>query len=420
MKIVGRVLITLAGALALVSAAVVGCSTTNNLNNGQGTSGPGETCTRSFDCKSGLVCEQGVCFASSTSVSPDGSIIVVDGGDGGSTMTGPHLGELHESCQTSRDCESPLECIGQECSVVNYGLTATGKTCVECNTAADCCELPVSFYAGDLYYDVLLDSGTYASGQLYNTSLRCQDLATFIGDTTTCANAANFAPGLQDVATACFYYNTYCGTCGANGPWACNNNACVYNAPCTVSGTIVQERAAQCPSETRLGHALSTLCNSADGGTTGACSAGCAMDSDCAGKTPIGTNHTCSAADAGGGGSCICGSDKACYFSCTSDLDCAAGKTCDTTAHLCKTGGCTADADCIQQLGNPNGKCMMNTCSISCTKDTDCSPPSTICSAGFCKAAGCTSDVDCNGGGAHSFCVTTPPTTTQYSSAITN
>jgi hypothetical protein len=145
------------------------------------------------------------------------------------------------------------------------------------------------------------------------------------------------------------------------------------------------------------------------------------MDSDCAGKIPLGVvSHTCSAADAGGGGDCICGPDKACYFSCKTDLDCAAGKTCDSTTHLCKTGGCMTDADCIQSLGNPNGKCMMNTCTISCAKDTDCSPPSTICSAGFCKASGCTSDVDCTGGQAHSFCVTAPATTTPYSSAITN
>ncbi len=419
MKIVGRVLISLAGTVALISAAIVGCSTTNNLDTGRGTSGQGETCTRTFDCKDGFVCQQGVCFATAGSVSDGG--VLGDGGDGSVVTTGPHLGELRESCQTSRDCESPLECIGQECSVVNYGLTATGKVCGECNTPADCCELPVGFSAGFLEYEVLSDGGFVNYVTLNQSSLRCEDLLKFIGgDATVCSNAATLPSYQQDLATGCFYYNTYCGSCGANGPWQCTNNSCVYTAPCTSIGTVTAQAVGSCPTETRLGHGLgSGTCNPTDGGVSGACAAGCSTATDCDGKIPTGTNHACSASDAGGGGNCTCNAG-ACYFSCKSDLDCAAGKTCDTTVHLCKTGGCTADADCIQSLGNPRAKCTMNTCSVACTKDTECNPPSSICSAGTCQAAGCTSDVDCTGGGAHSFCVAAPMNTTQYSGAITN
>src|SRR5579864_5062043 len=122
MKIVGRLLISLVGALAVAGAAVVGCSTTNNLNSGGGTSDLGETCTRTFDCKTGLICEQNVCLKAAPTTTADGGVLPT--GDSGPAMTGPHLGLLNESCQVSSDCQSPLECLGQRCSVVNYGLTS--------------------------------------------------------------------------------------------------------------------------------------------------------------------------------------------------------------------------------------------------------------------------------------------------------
>src|SRR5882672_6120868 len=162
MKIVGRILISLAGALAIVGAAVVGCSTTNNLNSGGGTSDIGETCTRTFDCKSGLVCEQNVCLKAAPTTTADGGVLPVN--DSGTP--GPHLGLLNESCQTSADCQSPFECINQSCTIVSYGLTVTGNTCQECKTPADCCELPVGvgltpgFYLSQ-WYTQSVDGGVY-------------------------------------------------------------------------------------------------------------------------------------------------------------------------------------------------------------------------------------------------------------------
>src|ERR1700679_1443938 len=175
MKIVGRILISMAGAVALVGVAVAGCSTTNNLNSGGGTSNLGETCTRTFDCKSPLVCEQNVCLMGAAAPSGDGGG-TVDGGEAGTGPTGPHLGELNESCQTSSDCESPLACLEGSCRVVNYGLTATGKTCGECSTATDCCELPVGFNPGFLDYDVIADGGfSETLVELDSNYVRCQD-----------------------------------------------------------------------------------------------------------------------------------------------------------------------------------------------------------------------------------------------------
>jgi hypothetical protein len=436
MKIVGRLLISLVGALAVAGAAVAGCSTTNNLNNGQGTSGLGETCTRSFDCKTGLVCEQNVCLASAATTTPDGGVLPT--GDSGTvTPPGPHLGLLNESCQTSADCQSPFECIGQQCSVVSYGLTATGKSCAECKTAADCCELPVNvylttnaylnpWYAADADSGLLVAHGANGSTgnsatSLLTENLRCQDLLAFVGgDATICANAASFTLNQETLASACFLYNTYCGSCGANGPWTCTaGGQCSYSASCTAVGTAVTELANACPTASRLRSGFTTTCSSPDGGAGGTCTAGCAVDSDCAGKTPSDSTHACSSSDAGTP-TCTCyAGTSQCYFKCASDLDCAAGKACDAATHLCKTEGCTTDADCVQSLRNPMGKCTTGACTVACTKDTDCSPPSSICSAGSCLASGCTSDIDCTGYNAHAFCVTAPGGTT-YSSAVTN
>src|SRR5215831_2776162 len=109
MKIVGGLLTSLVGALVAAGIAAVGCSTTNNLNTGGGTSDLGQTCTRTFDCKSGFVCEQNVCVTPTTTpVADSGS---TTGGDAGTTAPVPHLGLLNESCQVSSDCQTPLECL---------------------------------------------------------------------------------------------------------------------------------------------------------------------------------------------------------------------------------------------------------------------------------------------------------------------
>ena len=417
MKIVGRILISLAGALATAGVAVVGCSTTNNLNSGGGTSNLGETCTRTFDCMTGLICEQNVCLKSATPPVPDGG--TASGGDSGTSMPGPHLGLLNESCQVSSDCQSPLECLGQVCNIVSWGLTATGKSCSgECNTAADCCELPFNFSPFLSGWDTLTDGGGYIFHPgLSQANTRCEDLLAFLGgDATICANTANFTTLTQSLAEGCFDYNTYCGSCGTSGPWACTNNQCVYTAPCTPSGPPAAPATA-CPSETRTGRGLSTTCTVAAGATTGSCQAGCAVDSDCAGKVPSGSTHTCSAADAGAGTNCTC-YQSACYFKCAQDLDCVSSDTCDTTTHLCKPAGCKMDSDCIQSLDKARGKCVMSQCELACDNDSNCDPPLTICSQGYCKTSGCTSDSDCPSSGPHAFCVTATPTT--YTGAITN
>jgi hypothetical protein len=400
---------TLAGAALAAGVGVggfAGCGTTNNINTGGGTSGLGESCTRTFDCAAHLVCLQNYCVAEATSV--DGGS--ADGGEGGTVVqTGPHLGLLNESCQVSTDCQAPLACVSNSCQAVSYNLTSTGKSCTgECNMANDCCEVPVGydqFYEG---FEIFVDGGFIEHPSVSGPGLRCEDILSYIGDTSQCS-AATFSN--QSLAQACFDYKTFCNC--AQNTWTCTNNQCVYSATCTTGF----ETATGCPSETRAGRALSTTCSVPTGSTTGACSAGCAVASDCADKFPSGASHACSAAD-GGAGDCTC-YQSACYFKCTKDLDCASGSTCDTTTNLCKKSACMTNADCVQSTGNPQAQCNMGSCRVACSTDVECDPPASICSSGFCAAAGCTSDANCTGTN-HMFCVTTPAATSAYTGAVTN
>jgi hypothetical protein len=409
MKIVGRLLTALFCAVTAASIAVVGCSSTNNYNAGEGTSKIGESCTRSFDCKSGLVCVANTCFPAAVADASTG-----DSGDAATTSTGPHLGLLNESCQRTSDCENPLECVGLRCSVVSYGLTATGKSCSgECNTAADCCELPVGFSPSLSYWYSDLDAGDVFHNSLFTGSVRCEDLLAYIGGNTSACSATTTIANYPSLGAGCFYYQTYCAACMASNPWACTANKCSYAAPCTTSTVSV----GGCPSETRTARALSTTCNIAPAAASGTCSAGCSTTADCDGKIPSGSGHACSAADAGGE-NCTC-YQSACYFKCSKDIDCASGYACDATTSLCKTAGCTTDQNCITSTGNPRATCAAGQCQIQCQSDVECGPPSNICSAGTCKPSGCTADSDCSST-AHAFCVTAPTAATTYTSAVTN
>ena len=415
MKIVGRLLISLAGAVVAAGVTLVGCGTTNNINSGGGTSALGESCSRTFDCAAHLACVENVCLPEAVPV--DGGS--ADGGEGGIT-TGPHLGLLGESCQTSRDCQSPYACVGEVCSNDNYDLTATGKTCTgECNTPTDCCELPVGF--GATLYNYNSPDGGANNRTLTASSLRCEDLLAYLGgDTSACSTPLSYNFQYY-LAEGCAIYQQYC-QCAAN-TWACNNNQCAYTAPCTVP-TATAVTAATCPTETRTGRPLGPTCNVAGGGAgNGTCSAGCSVDTDCDGKQPNGAGHACSGSDAGAT-NCTC-YQSACYFACKADIDCTSGSTCDATTHLCKATGCTTNSDCVLSTKNAQAQCVAGACQTACQSDIECMPksnPPTYCLGGFCKAAGCSSDTDCAGvGGAHEFCVTAPASTaTTYSSAITN
>ncbi len=411
MKIRGHLLFAVTAVSLAFGAALAACGSSSGSSGAA--SALGQSCTKTSDCSGGLVCLSNACFM--PVAVPDAGTSA-DAGDAAVVQTGPHLGQIGEACQTSKDCSTGLDCIvssaGSVCDLVSYGLTATGKTCSgECSTAADCCELPVGL--GTLYFAT--DAGVgYGSLSIHG----CQDLLTVLGgDTSVCSTLDGGTGGnfpTSYTKEACFDYQAYC-TCATN-TWACTNNRCQYNAPCSQNSTTGS--LGGCPTYTRGG---------ASGGTcnlmTNSCqSAACTTGASCDGKTVTDTpGATCA------GGDCTC-SQGGCYLKCAKDLDCRAGFTCDTTTSLCAQAKCTTNSNCVSQTGDVRAQCSAGACKIPCMTDHDCGSsgdvPGTafsqqVCgTGGFCQALGCTADSDCVSSEVHTFCATPPAATEQ--SAITN
>jgi hypothetical protein len=428
---------------ALATLGATGaCGTTNNTGPSN-SSDVGQTCAQTADCKAGLICVGGSCIengnaeggTSSSGASSSGggdastsSSGSSSGGSGSSSSGGsvaeaaaPRLGALGDVCTSTAECAVGLEClltqqgtslaigVCQQSNYANLVDAATGKTCSgECNSAADCCSLPPNVQINGTTYHSCLDVKTQVIGT---------------GDCSTLANGDSSALGV-----GCFYYQTYCGTCGS--AWACNNNQCVYQAACQASDVVI----GGCAPTSRTGRTLTTNCNSLHA-CSDATAPVCTTNLDCAGKPYIPfmssngyqDNAVCTA-DAGSSTDCVCKSGS-CYLACNRDLDCANGYTCDTGTHLCKAvAQCTTDTQCTQIEFNPLAKCINSACVVPCGTDQECNPAGTagftkqVCVGGSCQSLGCSSDTDCNIVGKsdfHMFCVTPPTSTTPEVSAVT-
>ena len=411
MGIRGTALFSIFTVVIAIGASVAACGSSSASTD---TSGSGQSCTRTADCSGTLVCMANVCLApssTSTSKSDAGVAATGDAGDAATGTMGPHLGLIGEACQTTADCATGYDCVassvGPVCDIVDYNLTATGKTCTgECSSTADCCEVPTTL--GSIAYTP--DGGFLTALAIHG----CQDLLTVLGgDATVCATGGSGPTGLG-VRQACFYYQAYC-QCAAN-TWACTNSKCQYTAPCQANTT---NTLGGCPTATRAGAASSTTCNL----TTNSClPATCSAASDCVGKpvTDV-AGATCA------GSSCTC-SNMGCYLKCAKDLDCAAGYTCDMATSLCAVAQCATDGDCVTRTNNVRAQCSAGACKIPCVTDHDCGSsgdlPGTafsqqVCGSGnFCQPVGCMSDNDCTTSAVHMYCIT-PPATGERS-AVTN
>lgn len=391
--------------------SAAGCTTSSNSAPG---SALGESCTRTADCQSPLVCLANVCAAAGRMVQPAGpdaagDTNTMEAGVEASGQAG--LSGIGETCQTTRDCGPGLACVptsggASVCDVVSYGVTPAGKTCSgECSAAADCCALPTGLGIGGIN-----DAGVFVN------VLNCTDILLVLlgGDASICASQP--APGTSK-ANACFYYQTYC-SCAAN-TWACSSGRCIYAASCQAS---VANTLGGCPSFTRTLSALNSTCDM-PGNKCHAASSGCSTDANCDGL-PVSDEPgvVCR------GGDCACYMST-CYLKCAKDLDCKSGYTCDATKKLCAPSPCSNDAECFSRLGKARARCNSGACGIPCTVDRDCSPSGdiagqtfngTVCGpAGVCVPVGCTSDADCAGtSGARLFCVTAAMSNVH--SAVTN
>jgi hypothetical protein len=395
----------------VLGAAVAGCS---NGSNPSVESGLGESCAKTADCRSGLVCSENVCLGAVRVVDAGGSD---DASDASSAESGvdapaePGQGRIGESCQTTRDCRSGLDCVPSTggagvCDLVSYGVSAGSKTCSgECGTAADCCSLPAG-----LGLSGANDAGVFVSAQ------NCEDILLVLLGGSTAVCATHPAPGTS-TANACFFYQTYC-SCAAT-TWACSSGRCVYTESCqaTFANTL-----GGCPSFSRTRSTLNTTCQ-IPGNKCEAASSACSVDADCNGQRVTDEfGVTCR------GGDCAC-FVSACYLKCAKDLDCQNGYSCDATKKLCVPSPCSSDAQCFSQLGKARAACRRGVCGIPCTVDHDCSPSGdipgqpfngTVCGPdGVCAPVGCASDADCSGSGAtRLFCVAA--SVSNVHSAITN
>jgi hypothetical protein len=421
--------------VAIAAGALFGCSSTSG-SPPLALSAEGESCARTADCVSGLVCIGETCVTKGSSgpVALDGGVVFareasapaaaagVEGGASDAATPSPASGR-GEACSGTNDCGAGLVCVasasgvGGTCDVASYGLAASGKTCSgECATGADCCELPL---------------GTSVGTVAVRT---CQDILTVVlgGSATQCASATPSS----DVGVGCFLYATYCSTCAARNVWSCSGGQCVYGGTCQSSGVQL----GGCPGATRTGRPLSSFCDTAAGKCQAVALGVCNVSGDCEQKASSDGAGTCR------GGDCTC-YEGSCYIACASTLDCAQGYACNTATKLCTQGGtCSSDAQCAVQLGVLNAKCVGGGCKVSCTSDRQCSGsgllpgPSgdagsfggKVCGGdGFCQDLGCATDADCqernhnmnpDASTVNYFCVTPPaaPVAPVLASAITD
>jgi hypothetical protein len=461
MRILELLSVSLIGIATTVGVSVVGCGSSSSSGPAAVGSDQGQSCTRTADCASGLVCISNTCFASSATISIDGG--AVDGSvttaDGSTTTPPPQGGPeaLGQACAATIDCATGYTCVpfssavGGLCDYTNFGLNpdagSTGKVCGgECTQASDCCELPPPGYttAGTFYN--YSDAGVYLGGP--STTVYADQCAAVLqalgGSAAGCSSPTG--PNATAISTMCYYYETYCAsTCAAN--WSCTNNSCLYTGACTVGAS--SETVGACATYTRAGRTVNATCTpSPDAGTAGTCApsgGSCAVATDCNGQTIADPSVLENRGTKCVGGDCTCYQNK-CYFACAQDIDCAGGYSCNTSTHLCTQAmarGCQSNNDCATISMNGMGanakaicQTATNTCAVPCTTDHDCSRSSGavpalgsfsgyVCSAGYCTAvstttSSCSTNADCEStgtGAVNTFCVT-PATPGTFESAI--
>ncbi len=471
-------LFSIFGLALSLSAAIVACSGDDDDKNTSSSGTPsaqGESCARTADCASGLVCLDNVCEKKATGSSggnagnegvggstggkssggkggssgaPTAGSAGKAGSAGSATVAPPVLGGEGESCTRAADCEMGLHCFNQRCTQTettgaggeggmgsnpppSVRLGQQGETCTlssDCADGLSC--LPDTI--GIIGVCTATTSGITPTGMDCHAECKqptdcCELPPSVLTDLgiKSCADLADALTGIDctdpgAAASKCFVQATYCQC--AKDTWDCTDaGTCVYMASCTNSSVTTDG----CPSRSRSDLELTPTCNTDHQCAPEAVPATCAKDADCTGKAVADSaGDTCTA------GECTCyKASGGCYRKCASDLDCAEGLNCDGKSHLCVTPPeCTTDLQCQTKLHSINGTCTAdNVCKTSCVTDLDCNSLTTaltrVCGSDHtCQALGCSSDAECTStAGVHMFCsdVLTPDTGTTVSSAIT-
>lgn len=453
-------LFSIFGLALTLSAALVACSGDDD-DDSKGSSGTpsaqGETCARTADCASGLVCLDNRCEKKGSSASGGNAGEGTGGSTGGSKASGgtggstggtsagsagkggtggsgtvtppPVLGGDGESCTKAADCEMGLHCFNQRCVATEENgaggeaggtsnpppsvrLGEEGETCTLSSDCAAGLACRPDFTVGLIGVCTVANTGIQPTGKDCHAECTqpsdCCELPPAIltqFSISSCADLAKLLDGIDctDPGTSapeCFLQATYC-ECAKN-TWECNDGACHYAADCSASGITTEG----CPSYTRSDVALNTTCtdNSCDVPAT---TPACTKDSECLNKAVAdAAGDTCS------DGECTCYRPEGnCYRKCGTDLDCAPGKVCNAKLSLCEPAPeCTSDLACQTRHHNVKSICVDDACVDKCDTDLDCNQLTagylqSVCGTDHtCHALGCTSDDECTGGAVHMFC----------------
>jgi hypothetical protein len=461
-------LFSIFGIALCMSAAVVACSGDDDDDKAPATtpSGQGESCVRTGDCASGLVCIDQVCekkgsssggnagndgsggssggtkATGGTAGNATGGSAGKAGSAGSSTIPAPVLGGEGESCTRAADCAADLHCFNQRCTKSGEAgaggqggegstnppptlrLAQQGETCTlssDCDSGLVCLPGGQGF-VGEGFVGVC----SVASAGITPTGSDCHAECT--ADTDCCElppslltaldikSCADLSDLLSNVdcgdpggfAEECFVEATYCQC--TSSTWKCSGDGqCVYNLACSNDGLTTDG----CATVSRSDKTLVATCNDSKC-ELAAVDPTCTRDSDCEGKGVADDGaDTCSTDE------CTCfKADGECYRKCAVDLDCRSGSTCDTKTHVCMAAAeCTEDLNCQQKNQNVNSVCdtIEGLCKTKCTNDLECNVNLTgdltqVCGSDHvCAPIGCTQDSDCTtttDPPVHMFCTT--------------
>ena len=382
----------------------------------RGTSELGETCTRRFDCTTGS-------FASKTFASRRPTrrpTAAYRHGRLGRPRSDPTSDSSTNLARRRATASRPSACIGNSVRRRDYGLTATGKSCRRVQVGRR----------------LLRAAGRRLSPELRRAGTTADDGGPG-SPRIAAARPLRRAPRATSAETRRLHRRRRVdrrrrvprrrAACSSTIPTAARarEHLGVHRRPVLVHGavhgrTAIPALANACPDRTRASrefeHDLHRRRRRDDGRP---CTAGCAMDADCAGKIPPGLAHACGTADAGGPELHLLPVDLLLRVHAATSTA-RPGNTCDSTTHLCKAAGCTADSDCVRSLHNPRASARRHLRRSLHERQRLQSPDDHLLER-LLQGVGLHARTSiANAAPPHSFCVTTPARRRRTRSAITN
>ena len=323
---------------------------------------------------------------------------------GSASITRIHRGRRGLGCSVKNDCVAGLSCIQGVCQPSSFGISPTGKECVQidCRVPADCCagrttEVPEACRGRattclpqlpgcvpkECSRTAECAGGGVCVGRCAVSSGECR------GNVDCLANkclegrcSLNFTACQSDAECA---PNTCAGgSCACDNPsylpehpvckdpaceglclWTCEDSRCVLPSDCTTSDDCVGA-APHCVEGACVECTVGTDCSFGKICLDGRCETACREDAQC------GLFEACQ------GGECI-------YVGCRSDRECALVP--DVRSLGLQPGVDSRLLRCHTEQGA--GRCL-----IPCQTDSQCGPTE-VCSGGRCQYIGCETNDEC-------------------------